>query len=139
MATLTELKTLALIRLKEAQALYNNGYYEGAYYVGGYAVELGLKAAICKNLNVNIFDRKEVSGSCLKAFLTHDLSDLTVLAGLKPELNILIKEINSFNITWSIVSDWNEQRRYQSGCPGQKAKIFLDSVNIVMIWIKQHW
>ncbi|MCF0048852.1 HEPN domain-containing protein [Dyadobacter sp. LJ53] len=130
---------LALARLSEATALHECGFYDGAYYLSGYAVEFALKAAICKNLNTDIFVKYAVSGNILKAFQIHDLSDLAVLAGLKQELIVLIDGSTEFNITWSLVSNWNEQRRYQFGCSEQTAKIFINSVNIVMSWIKQHW
>lgn len=39
-------------RLEEAQLLYENKYYDAAYYLSGYAIEFALKAVICKRLNV---------------------------------------------------------------------------------------
>lgn len=139
LATSSDFRILALARQKETTALYENGFYDGAYYLSGYAVEFALKAAICKNLNMDIFVKNAVSGNVLKAFQIHDLPDLAVLAGLKQELAVLIDASSDFNRTWSLVSNWNEQRRYQSGCNEETAKIFIDSVNIVMSWIKQHW
>ncbi|OQY56397.1 MAG: hypothetical protein DRR08_31475 [Candidatus Parabeggiatoa sp. nov. 2] len=50
MATITELRTLARARLKEAQILFLAKRYDAATYLGGYAVELALKARICKTL-----------------------------------------------------------------------------------------
>lgn len=124
MVSAQELRTLAYARLEEATVLYTRGYYEGAYYLGGYAIEFGLKAVICKLLKVELFERRAVSGNVLKAFQTHDLSDLTALAGLKPELQALTQLDNSLNKAWSIVSQWSEQRRYDFGCIRETVILF---------------
>jgi HEPN domain-containing protein len=50
MATITELRTLARARLKDAQTLFVAKRYDAATYLCGYAVELALKARICKTL-----------------------------------------------------------------------------------------
>ena len=139
MVSALELRTLAIARLEEATALYTKGYYEGTYYLGGYAIEFALKAVICKLLKVELFETGVVSGNVLKAFQTHDLSDLTALAGLKPELQALIQVNHSLNKAWSKVSQWTEPRRYDFGCTSQTAKLFLNSVKIVLRWIEQHW
>jgi HEPN domain-containing protein len=45
MATYQQLKDLALLRLREAEALFEAGLYDGAKYLSGYAVELALNRA----------------------------------------------------------------------------------------------
>ena len=50
MATTTELRALARARLKEAQILFAAKRYDAATYLCGYAVEMALKARICKTL-----------------------------------------------------------------------------------------
>lgn len=47
MIDLTELRKIAEERLKDAEALLAAGRYDGAIYLGGYVVELGLKRRIC--------------------------------------------------------------------------------------------
>jgi hypothetical protein len=47
-----QLQDLAKLRLREAEALYVAGFYDGSVYLAGYAVELGLKARICRLLHV---------------------------------------------------------------------------------------
>jgi len=42
------LQDLAIVRLKEAKALLDQGFHDGAYYLCGYAVECALKACIAK-------------------------------------------------------------------------------------------
>ena len=55
MPTRSELKKLANIRLAEAKSLLENGYYDGASYLAGYALEMALKARICKILEIDKF------------------------------------------------------------------------------------
>ena len=50
MITLNELKTIAQVRLLDAEALITAERYDGAAYICGYAIELSLKARICKTL-----------------------------------------------------------------------------------------
>jgi HEPN domain-containing protein len=46
-----ELRKIATTRLKDAKVLHASGNHDGALYLCGYAIELGLKAVITKNLN----------------------------------------------------------------------------------------
>jgi HEPN domain-containing protein len=43
-----DFQKLALIRIADAQVLFQNGRYDAAYYLAGYAVECALKACIAK-------------------------------------------------------------------------------------------
>lgn len=139
MATSHELKNLAIGRLDEAELLYQHEHFEGAYYLGGYAIEFALKAVICKKLDIEMFDKPVVPGNLLKAFLIHDLYNLAILGGLKNELETMIKTDGIFAQNWSIVSEWSEQRRYDSGCNSQTVRKFLNSVKNILQWIKHSW
>jgi hypothetical protein len=46
-----ELHRIAQARLEDAEALFRSGRYDGAIYIGGYAIEMALKARICETLN----------------------------------------------------------------------------------------
>ena len=48
--TRAEFQQLAEQRLLEAKALLDQGKWDGAYYLAGYAVELALKACVIKML-----------------------------------------------------------------------------------------
>lgn len=55
MATREELQQLARLRLREAEALFAAGLYDGCVYLCGYVVELALKARMvtygyCRNV-----------------------------------------------------------------------------------------
>ncbi len=52
MTTRNQLKELALLRLREAEALHAVGLFDGAKYLSGYVLELALKARICRILDV---------------------------------------------------------------------------------------
>ncbi len=46
----SDLQRLALVRLDEAKALLDAGYWDGAYYLAGYVVECALKARIARQV-----------------------------------------------------------------------------------------
>jgi hypothetical protein len=62
-----DLKKIARARIMDAECLFSGGRYDGAVYLCGYAVELALKARICRTLKWPEFDP---SGP-LQAFKTH--------------------------------------------------------------------
>ncbi len=55
MKTEAEIVTLANRKLKVAELLILYGYFDDAYYIGGYAFELLLKAKICRTLVIPDF------------------------------------------------------------------------------------
>ncbi len=142
MATRNELKKLAGTRLKEAKLLYNGGFYDGAYYLAGYVVELALKARICRVLDLTEYlDSGEIS----RSFKTHRLDDLVRLAGLqkKFEQAKLINPVLTMN--WSLISVWNEQLRYSpiGTSPSLLVQRIINALENrndgVFTWIKKHW
>jgi HEPN domain-containing protein len=84
MATRRELKDLAALRLREAEALFAAGLYDGAAYLCGYVVELALKARICRLLNVNEYPD---TGKLKNVYGVHDLDQLLLLSGLRRRLD----------------------------------------------------
>ncbi|MCF0073851.1 hypothetical protein LZD49_25450 [Dyadobacter sp. CY261] len=139
MATASILKALALERLQEAECLIANDHVGGAYYIGGYAIELALKAVVCKKLTVEMFEKEEVPRHIAKSFMIHDLSDLIILAGIANELETKCRADDAFQICWSVVSDWSEQRRYEVACQAEKAKLFVFSIKIIIQWLQKNW
>jgi HEPN domain-containing protein len=79
------LQELSRVRLREAEALYNAGLYDGCVYLAGYAVELALKARICRVLHVREYP---LSGELGRAFKVHGLDQLKLLAGLSAEIDV---------------------------------------------------
>ena len=81
MISIGDLKNIAKARLIDAEALASCHRYEGAVYLCGYAVELGLKNRICKTLKWEGFpgSTKEFQG--YQSFKTHNLDILLHLSG----------------------------------------------------------
>lgn len=77
-----QLQVLARLRLREAEALYNAGLYDGSVYLAGYAIELALKARICRLLGL-----KNYPLELGQAFRIHNLEQLKALAGLTAQID----------------------------------------------------
>src|SRR6266487_2754950 len=104
-----EIIKLAWQRLDEAEILYNNNKYDGAFYLAGYSVELMLKAKICERVGIpNLFDESDVAtnaikgiGEIRKTLKTHNLFTLLIFSGLKIKFdndkanNIVLAKANS--------------------------------------------
>lgn len=71
--------------MREAEALYKAHLYDGCVYLAGYAVELALKARICRLLHVKEYPPV---GEIGRAFKVHSLDQLKVLAGLSAEIDV---------------------------------------------------
>ena len=100
---------LAQLRLREAEALFAAGFYDGCAYICGYVVELALKARICATLGIEDYPDR---GSRLKdALRTHDFDDLKLLAGMDSEFTP--DKSDRFS-NWSVASKWNPTWRYES-------------------------
>jgi len=108
MITIRELKNISKAHLKDAEVLFQNRRYDGAIYLCGYAVELALKARICKTLRWNGFPESRKEFENYKSFRTHNLDVLFTLSGMDTK----IKQIYLFE--WSIVTKWNPEIRYST-------------------------
>jgi HEPN domain-containing protein len=94
--------------LKEAEALFNAGCYDGCAYLCGYVVELALKAAICATLGIEKYPEK---GSRLReALKTHDFDDLKLMAGM----DMAFTASSALFANWSAASKWKPERRYEA-------------------------
>jgi hypothetical protein len=107
MLQVAELQSLAKARLVDAQSLLNADRYDGAVYVCGYAVELRLKARICRTLHWAEFPKTRGEFDGLQSLKTHDLDVLLRLSGREAY-------IRSQHLTeWSALRQWNPERRYE--------------------------
>jgi HEPN domain len=83
------------VRLEEANALLSLGFYDGAYYLAGYAVECALKACIAKGtLRYEFPDKKKVESS-----YSHNLRDLIKVAGLRKPVSSELPKTRTFERT----------------------------------------
>jgi HEPN domain-containing protein len=132
-----DFKALADMRADEAHVLLREGKMEGAYYLAGYAIECALKACIAKKTKKYQFPPDKAFTE--KAY-SHRLSELIKLAGLEEELDKAIRVSATFATSWSTVSDWTEQSRYNtSGLDGRSMYNAVVGKDGVLPWIKLHW
>lgn len=103
-----ELRRIATARLKDATALLNAKRYDGATYLCGYAVELTLKARICRTLKWPEFPSTNSEFKNYMSFKVHNLDVLLHLSGKEDVVKTtLLAE-------WSAVAQWDPTSRYQS-------------------------
>ena len=98
----TEIEKIVQARLEDAEVLYKASRYDGSVYLCGYAVELGLKARICRTL---LWD-EYLTSSQYKTFKTHDLDVLLHLTGMEDKVKL------KHMAACSIVAQWNPEARY---------------------------
>ncbi len=106
MLTKKELINISRARLTDAEVLYNQGRYDGAVYLCGYAIELRLKYCICKALKWSGFPSTHKEFEGYVSFKIHDLDVLLHLSGRE------IKVKTGFLADWSNVATWDPQARY---------------------------
>lgn len=118
--------------------MLRQGYFSGAYYLAGYAVECGLKACIAKNTREYDFPPKV---EFVRDLYKHDFAKLIKAAGLKPSYDDI--QVNSkLAKNWSLVNKWSGESRYNNYDEKDAGAIF-EAINEkeegVLEWIKQHW
>jgi hypothetical protein len=136
-----DFQDLADVRIVEAECLFRNGMFDGAYYLAGYAVEAGLKACIAKTINQYDFPPRNAQRDCY----THDLEILLRTAVLDTILALDRKANNALDGYWHTVKVWREDCRYEPR--GSKTPLIVsgfivaitDLPNGVLSWIKKHW
>jgi len=137
----TDFQELAESRIAEAECLFRNELFDGAYYLAGYAVEAGLKACIARGVNQYDFPPRNAQRDCY----THDLEVLLKTAGLDrilSESRLIDLELDA---NWNRVKPWKEETRYDP--PGSKSRAltlsFLEAITLVphgvLPWIKLYW
>lgn len=108
MISIANLKSIARARLRDSRVLLKGKRLDGAVYFCGYAVEIALKARICRTLKWSEFPETAAEFKGLQSIKTHDLEILLKLSGV--EGRIKTKHIAE----WSDVLDWDPEKRYQT-------------------------
>ena len=108
MIATSDLRAIAKARLRDAQVLLRARRFDGAFYLCGYSVEVALKARICRTLKWSGFPETGQDFKGLQSIRTHDLEILLRFSGI--EDRIKRKHMSE----WSVVLDWNPEKRYQS-------------------------
>lgn len=136
--TRNDFKQLTDIRLKEAKLLLDNAFYDGAYYLCGYAVECGLKACIAKQTRKYDFPDKNL----VDRSYCHDVEKLLGLAELTHPAKDERAKNNDLQANWNIVIKWNEEGRYSTHDEVEAKLLYsaiADKQNGVLKWIKKYW
>ena len=122
---------LAELRVKEAEVLLNQKFFDGAYYLLGYAVECAFKACIAKKTQQFDFppDRKTV-----EAIYQHLPANLLKVSGLVNEHKLEIEANEAFANNWKVVQNWSEQFRYKAGMSEYSTPQSLDKKTIKLRW-----
>jgi HEPN domain-containing protein len=108
MISTKDLRAIARARLRDAQVLLAGKRFDGAFYICGYAVELALKARICRTLKWSGFPESEKDFKAFRSVRTHDLEVLLRFSGI--EDRVMAKHLTD----WAVVRAWNPEQRYQA-------------------------
>lgn len=103
----TELRRIARARLKDAEELCRAGRYDGSVYLCGYAVEIALKAKICRTLKWSGFPSTNREFENYRSFRTHNLDVLLHLSGVEAKFK------TQYLAKWSVVAMWEPDTRYR--------------------------
>jgi HEPN domain-containing protein len=107
MISRSDLRQIAQARLQDARVLRDRGRYDGAVYVCGYAVEVALKARICRTLKWAGFPEttREFEGKL--SLRIHNLDLLLSFSGIEAMIQ------SRYLPEWSAVTGWTPELRYQ--------------------------
>lgn len=142
MLTVKQLREIARDRIKDAEALFRAERYEGAMYICGYAVELALKARICRTLRWPDYPQTNHEWNQnrkFSQFKTHSLNFLLSYSGREDRIK------TKHRAEWDLIDAWDPNSRYNptsvSGRArkGARAKLRADArqmINSAMILLK---
>ncbi len=132
------LQGIAEAKLVDATLLVQNQRWSNAYYLSGYAVEIGIKAVIAKRMaHETIPDL-----SFVKSIYQHGFKELIGVAGLTADLQAAQALDPQFGAYCGIVAQWKPEARYQS-IDAISAQMMVQAVGDqgpgILKWIKTFW
>lgn len=134
----SDLQALAVAKAADAQLLLANRRNANAFYLSGYAIELGLKACIAKQIIAQaIPDRAFVN-----SIYNHSFGNLVGVAGLSLALKEEQAADPTFATYWGIAGQWNESSRYVATdiyTAQLMVQAVVDPASGLLKWIQQHW
>jgi hypothetical protein len=89
MISTQDLRRIARARLQDAQVLLTGQRFDGALHLSGYAVELALKARICRTFKWREFPQSGREFEDFKSLRTHDLEIAEMLGCVERLLDVL--------------------------------------------------
>jgi hypothetical protein len=127
-----DFQALANLHLRHGEALLNAQLFAGAYYITGYAVECGLKAAVAKLFRYTAdFEfpapEKRGAGRGLDLY-SHDLPFLIKVAGISLDWANELDADGVLKDNWNIVKDWTPESRYQLARSAKEAQDYFLAV-----------
>jgi HEPN domain-containing protein len=144
-----DLKILCHQRIKEAEFLVTNDFVDLAFYVTGYSIELALKAAICKSLDIDDFFAVSrsinIKEDVVSKFKTHDFRTLLILAGLTKKLDedkgLSIDLDKAAMYLEDNYGGWSPNIRYSPiGSKTEEEVLgFIKITKIIVQWIEKYW
>jgi hypothetical protein len=136
--TRLDLQRLSQVKYDDAVLLCEHARYGNAYYLAGYAVELGLKACVAKQIREHqIPDKALING-----VYTHDFAKLVGLSGLGSVLKDQQNNDQLFQSYLGISAESQPDARYAM-TGSMSAELLLTAVgdpkHRVLQWIRAHW
>lgn len=119
--------------------MLDDGLYDGAYYLSGYAVECALKACIARQTQRYDFPPKVAD---VRDMYTHDLAKLVRIAGLEDDRLARARACTIFDQNWQTVKDWSEESRYSRWTEEQANSLYVaivDSRHGILRWLRKFW
>ena len=128
MLTRNELSKISRARLKDSEILFNSRRYDGAVYLCGYAIEIALKARICKTLRWHGYPLSRGEFQNFLSFKTHNLDVLLSLSGIERKIK------TEYLTEWSAVTAWDPEARYKTigSVTNKDAMLMIDSAKILL-------
>ena len=118
MILIRDLRKIAKTRLKEAEILFDNRMYEGAFYLCGYAVEIALKARICVTLKWLGFPEDKRDFEYYSYFHDHNLVKLLRLTSRESKI------MTQYRTDWNRVKNlWSPKSRYNICGTASKSEV----------------
>lgn len=108
MITRADLAKTAREHLRGARILRRSRAYDSAVYLCGYAVEIALKARICRTLRWTNFPETPAEFKTKQSLRTHDLDALLDFTGVQARI-----QQPPLKTDWSTVKLWNPEQRYR--------------------------
>ena len=138
MMTKKDIEALADVRLGDATHLFHASRYSAAYYLAGYAIELGIKACIATHFQAQTIPDK----TFVNEIYSHRLNELLGHAGLQQHLQKDMANDALLSLNWGVASKWKETGRYEMWDQFAAARMIQavgDQNHGVLQWLKKHW
>ena len=146
--TREDYRQLSDLHVQHGKALLEGGFYSGAWYISGYAVECGIKACIAKLFRLTADDDfpEPMSGNPGGGTInlrSHNFKFLVQAAGLKLVWDREMNGSRRFRDNWDIVNRWSPEGRYATDRVQSEVVEFYSAIvdpnHGAMECIKRHW